>query len=463
MDFREAFCKFTSYFVKNSADFSQLNTRTFSSGIRKTRSYDETLEILHSEIKKIDNSIAEISLDNFLIWSYHLIVLLQKNVNLREIYKDKDNECVFHFVTRLLEKIDKINEDHVLDESKIKELRLIHSEMICMFGSGMNLDLQKIVDQRVESMINYRLNNLDSERICQSQQNIGTANNDVRRFISDNMIEFRPLSRMINKKLRFENHKIINEIHTANKSTPSSLFYNRFPIPFFADDEDFVSKQNKIIERYQTDTLDLIKQVLDEKITSIDSRIVDFQEKLTGKNLCKDFEFADLVKELNNTEEQKIREYMIRSKNRAERVERRPLVATKFNKNTRNFPNHGGEQRWNKSHVAPVSSFGDSTTANTSFNSNRSVSFEQYPRSILTNIQGNRRDSNNFRHANYKNSYDSSNHYQNNNHRQGSHRQSYDGNYQHQNNDYIQRNQRMTNNQRDSYDHSQKNQPQYNH
>ena len=71
-------------------------------------------------------------------------------------------------------------------------------------------------------------------------------------------------------------------------------------------DDDFVSKKNKIIKKYQTDTLDLKKQVLDEKITSIDSPIVDFQEKLKDKNLCKDFEFADLIKELNNTENDKL-------------------------------------------------------------------------------------------------------------------------------------------------------------
>ena len=41
---------------------------------------------------------------------------------------------------------------------------------------------------------------------------------------------------------------------------------------------------------------------------------------------------------------------MIRNKNKAERAERRPLVA-KFNiiKNFRNFHNHGGEQRWKSS------------------------------------------------------------------------------------------------------------------
>ncbi len=72
----------------------------------------------------------------------------------------------------------------------------------------------------------------------------------------------------------------IFDIHKRKKTTPSSLFFSRFPMPFFPNDENFVNKHNLIIQTAQNSFIGLINDTLHEKIDQIKVEINTFKNGL---------------------------------------------------------------------------------------------------------------------------------------------------------------------------------------
>ena len=66
------------------------------------------------------------------------------------------------------------------------------------------------------------------------------------------------ISSLMNKELRYKHHLRIIEAHRSKKdanglpmkSTPASLFFNRFSRPFLSDDLVYVEEYNKLIENF---------------------------------------------------------------------------------------------------------------------------------------------------------------------------------------------------------------------
>ena len=50
------------------------------------------------------------------------------------------------------------------------------------------------------------------------------------------------------------------------KSTPKSMFFEKYPVPCFQDDKEYIYEYNLIIENIQRQTADLIKSTLNKRL-----------------------------------------------------------------------------------------------------------------------------------------------------------------------------------------------------
>lgn len=125
------------------------------------------------------------------------------------------------------------------------------------------------------------------------------------------------MRKLLNKELRYDNHLFI--FNTS--STPSSLAYDKFPKPFFEEDQEFLKEQNKIIEEYQEKTINLIKQNLEKRIEDLKSKISEEKDSLINKSFYNrlNFNIDDITRVLIYQEETKLKNLFIKNKFRAEK------------------------------------------------------------------------------------------------------------------------------------------------
>ena len=87
-----------------------------------------------------------------------------------------------------------------------------------------------------------------------------------------------------NKIKRYENHIKLFESHLENGSSTPKLFYNKFPVPFLADDEDFVDQYNDLIKEFQVRAMLLSKEFLLKRIEKNENKIRGKKQILKEKN-----------------------------------------------------------------------------------------------------------------------------------------------------------------------------------
>ena len=82
------------------------------------------------------------------------------------------------------------------------------------------------------------------------------------------------LERLINKKLRYENHLNVFKTHLNRSTAPPSYFYCYFPKPFLWNDEDFVEMHNNRIKNTQKlwmeEDIKHIQKAIDGIVAAID-------------------------------------------------------------------------------------------------------------------------------------------------------------------------------------------------
>ena len=87
-----------------------------------------------------------------------------------------------------------------------------------------------------------------------------------------------------NKIKRYGNHIKLFNSHLENGSTPPSIFYNRFPIPLLADDEDFVNDYIDLIGDFQTQAMNLSKKYLYKRISQNEEKLKAKTDSLKENN-----------------------------------------------------------------------------------------------------------------------------------------------------------------------------------
>lgn len=115
----------------------------------------------------------------------------------------------------------------------------------------------------------------------------------INNFLNDR--ENNKLIFLLNKSIRYKNHVAIAKIHINKRTTPNTLFYNRFPRPLFPYDVNFINKYNIIIENFQKETLSLMNETVENELKIIDTEIISLKEGFLNKFSNSPFSFEEVV------------------------------------------------------------------------------------------------------------------------------------------------------------------------
>jgi hypothetical protein len=322
----------------------------------------------------------EFKLENFLTlthWFYKKA--LDYDIINSKLQLDKENSSIIQFLNRI------VNSNFMVNENKfsidqLRDLKIVHSDIHSCFSNSGNNYLENLFNEynaQIHSSSQQNLNNNQSSN-----------DRNYSRFLSSTP-EAQKLIFNVNKSVRYTNHESIFDIHISKGTTPSSIFFNRFPKPHFDKDEFFVEKHNEIIENTQKAIIDLIKHSLKSKIESLTTEINTFKNGINDSNINPN----DLVDFIFKKEEEALKTKFIAMKNKAERCEVRKFVV-----NTRsNDKNQHSDRRMNSTANNSINNENDSlnysNVSNESVN-NSSVSWGRNRNYYYDNSDNNRSRSN---------------------------------------------------------------------
>jgi hypothetical protein len=164
--------------------------------------------------------------------------------------------------------------------------------------------------------------------------------------------------------LKKKNHVLIIKFHLNNNTTPSQLFFNNFPTPFLAHDEQAVADHNRIIIETQKQLMNSILKHLDLQIKSLENNL----EELKSTNMIDSSVFEDIFKQVENN----LKPEFDRADEKAKRIVSKPFISKKYvpkskeNENNHRFSvnRHQHHQDQSKGHVSrSISKKSDSRTS----------------------------------------------------------------------------------------------------
>ena len=173
--------------------------------------------------------------------------------------------------------------------------------------------------------INDILNQTNINLNANTNANANTSGDRIDRVINNNKKDFKLIRKYINKLLRYESHLVINKLHNNAKTTPKSLFYERFPSPFFQEDSVFIDSYNKIIEKVQIEIMTLIKETLEIRITKTKQKIQEYKDDSLNLSKYSEFDPQDIIKSIYKTEERSLLDTFVKNKSKAERCISKPF------------------------------------------------------------------------------------------------------------------------------------------
>ena len=90
--------------------------------------------------------------------------------------------------------------------------------------------------------------------------------------------------RLINKKLRYENHKNGFLTNLSNETSPSAYWFHNFPRPLLSDDEDFIKMHNARIKEAQIHFMKTDIEFLERSIATIESTVHSLKDETVSRN-----------------------------------------------------------------------------------------------------------------------------------------------------------------------------------
>jgi hypothetical protein len=426
MNYTDAVRLFSIYFTQRVADLSQLNTHSFSNGfLRNTSANKNNLDAYEFIRNKIGQEI-NLDLKSFLTFSYAMFNDYSNDKeNFDNLHMVKENNSIFKFLSSLISFKQRDEVDN-LDETLRNQLMVIHFNLSNKFTSSQDF-MSNIIADKVNDHLSHSQRNLNINTL----NNSNTGPTRLDNVINNNKKDFVLIRKLINKKLRYENHLVINQMHTDAQTTSKSLFYENFPTPLFQDCAIFVEKHNEIIRTCQTEMMSLIKSTLTERIQKCTNEILKYEDSSLDQTKYSEFLPNDIVKSIIKNEERFLMDTFIRNKARANRCVAKPYEV--LDQNTR----HNRSSRSNMSFRTNTSVRSNSSSRNNINWSNRN-SYHTYQNSSPYNNPNNRytNNNNNFKQNSYNNYHNQNptNHNNNNNHRSSNNNFNHQPNNQNNNN-----------------------------
>jgi hypothetical protein len=171
-------------------------------------------------------------------------------------------------------------------ESSLAE-SIISSDAFTNFFKNMNEELGKVLDKKLDSTVSAKIANEISRHF------------GVEKELTSDMIEKQKLamSNTYNKILRKKNDVSIFKTHLKHKTSPAELCHKRFPRPFLQHDHFFVEKYNHLLEKFQTEIMELATERLNEQIEILNNDFNLHKRTLSNYIKVEDFERYVIAKE----------------------------------------------------------------------------------------------------------------------------------------------------------------------
>jgi hypothetical protein len=435
LQFLLAFDIYVTFISKFKPDFTSLNTQQLTQ--LKTK-YESQLSTLASATRTDFNSNNFVT-NFFNAFTHYSNIKLRNNIFIQDILHIKIIELLdfftqnnFSFTSLSSQSFNSTQTETFKTYLAESQSRIEHTQLL------------------LNTAVNANNSNIENETSRRKTLN------DINptQFVNfENSKDF--ISSLFNKKHRYENHINIIKTHLQNETTPSSLFYNKFPTPLLNDDPEFVEAHNNLIKEFTTKSMKMSDHFLNNRITIIDNKLSEIKSNLSSLNWTQDFnqKFEDLSKNARKNLEEAFR----KANEKALRCKNVPFVAGKHFKKVK--INLNNNMSYNDQSSRTNSSFNSSF--NTSFRSNGS---RQRPSSrnndnyYRSNYRQERpRYNNNNNHSLNHSSNHSSNHTNNNHNRHyNSHSNSHNTNNSHQHS--ILRNNRHSTNNNSNFNPYQRNQ-----
>ena len=303
----------------------------------------------------------ELTIDNFLDVTHWLFSkALSYDIFESKIHIDKENNSIMQFLGKLVDPSFTVNNQKFTRE-KLKDLKIFNSDVLSAFNTANEEYINFLTSQ--QSSNNSARNTINNN----NSNNSNNSNQAFDEYIRSKQ-EAKNLVYCVNKLLRFKNHKVLFELHLSKNTTPHSLFFCRFPEPFFNRDSEFVEKYNKIIEKFQLETMDLIVESLSTNIGKLETEINTFKNSNGNPSInVNDFVSYVLLKEENA-----LKNKFVAMKHKAQRCEVRKFEA-KSSRNPRNSNNNQNESSLSNETTNSLNQ--SSNVSNYSSNSSRNVSW----------------------------------------------------------------------------------------
>jgi hypothetical protein len=170
------------------------------------------------------------------------------------------------------------NNQHTLDNNnsffQIDSQQANNQSSITTFSNELNLAKQIEALKEQNQLLKVQLNNLSNNSIQNNTQaNVNSANNNFYQQQNYRNIDHNKIYYQMDKLLRYEHHIKTYDIHFETKTTPSSLFYTRFPRPMFFDNNDYLNKYNKLIEEFQTEAMKINYEEFKSRINETKTKL----------------------------------------------------------------------------------------------------------------------------------------------------------------------------------------------
>ncbi|CAF1113579.1 unnamed protein product, partial [Brachionus calyciflorus] len=198
--------------------------------------------------------------------------------------------------------------------------------------------------------------------------------------------------------------------HLEKGTTPSALFFDKFPRPFLSRDKDFVKEYNEIIEKAQKEIMNLCIKYLSNRIDTMDTDLKNIHEKL--RPYFEKDELDSKFDEIESREEYHLRPKMKKSMEKVNRIYAKKFeVLETVNNSDSNISNvsqnnfersTNGSNRstnfagFNRSNVKFTNRYNDYRKRNDKFFSSRSSSKNRFynssTNSSLSNLSFNQRN-----------------------------------------------------------------------
>ena len=284
-------------------------------GFNSTSSIKDQVEQITTMLKK------PLSIENFVECNLMLFDNLSNFDFIdREFHLLSECKAVFNVLSTLLRNGFNVN-GVCLELAQKNKLRIIHSQLSLVYNSEVFNQMNNRIDERVVRTINQSTNNGILKKHSKES------------FLAKENIHLIKLKRLMEKQGRYRQHVDVMRFHLQSKTTPKSLFFNRFPEPFIKNDEKFIEEYNTIIETCQTNIIKLIMSHFNDGIPKLEKEISDYIETFKEVEELKDVDHDLLYKECKSIVEgpfSTLTKFIKRSNWKAEQCKSRPFTVDQF-------------------------------------------------------------------------------------------------------------------------------------